>query len=339
MSYLVAENVSKIYQGNNTILDNISCQIEKGEFISILGESGCGKTTFLNIIAGIIPEFSGDIKLEGHSLKGIPIDKRELGMVFQSYALFPHMNVFENVAFGLKTRKIDHQEINKRVDEILEITNLTHKKFAAVSELSGGQQQRVSLARSLVVRPKLLLLDEPLSALDSVVRQKLRVNIKKIQKELQITTLFVTHDQEEALTISDRVLLMHQGKVEQFGTPEEIYIEPQTPYAAHFIGERNILSSEQYNRIFKTNEQFSSAVIRPESLELLKNKSIDAETLQGEGILKFLEIRGTTVRYFIDSEGIRLFIDVLNRATNRVMPVGSKIDFLIKRDKVVYFNG
>ncbi|MGL4524428.1 MAG: ABC transporter ATP-binding protein [Spirochaetia bacterium] len=340
MAYLSIKNVAKSYDGYRTkVLSQVNCDIEKGELVTILGESGCGKTTLLNIIAGLITDFEGQCFLDGEDITKKPIHKRNLGMVFQSYALFPHMNVYENIAFGLKLRKLDKTKIEHRIDEVLDIVNLTTKKFESVHELSGGQQQRVSLARSLVTKPKLLLLDEPLSALDAVVRNKLRIRIRKIQQELGLTTIFVTHDQEEALTISDRVILMNHGVIEQYSNPEELYVHPVSPYVATFMGEPNLFEPEEYESIFaeKMPAGKTTAVARPEIIELIKSKSIDNDYITAVGILKFLEIRGTTIRYFIETCGRRVTIDVLNRATNRVIEQNSEVHFCVKRDKITFF--
>ena len=238
MTYLNLQNVSKSY-ANVLAVNNFNLEIEKGSLVSFLGPSGCGKTTTLRMIAGFEMLDSGTIYLDGEDISNIPPNRRDIGMVFQSYALFPNMSVRDNIAFGLKMRKTPKAEINKRVNEVLEMIRLedTEKRFP--HQLSGGQQQRIALARALAARPRVLLLDEPLSALDAEVRVALRAEIRRIQTEMAITTVYVTHDQEEALSISDRVVVMSKGNIEQVGTPEEIYRSPKTRFVATFIGTAN----------------------------------------------------------------------------------------------------
>jgi ABC-type spermidine/putrescine transport systems, ATPase components len=214
-------------------------QVQSGEFVSLLGPSGCGKTTILRMIAGFEKPTSGTILLNGQDITRIPASRRDMGMVFQSYSLFPHMTAAQNVAFGLGLRKMNRGEQQRRVEEMLELVGLGNMGDRFPHQLSGGQQQRVALARALAISPQVLLLDEPLSALDAKVRVQLRNEIRRIQQQLGITTLFVTHDQEEALCVSDRVVVMSQGKIEQLGTPEEIYLTPSTAFTASFIGAMN----------------------------------------------------------------------------------------------------
>ena len=230
--------------GTVVAVEALDLRIEKGSFCTLLGPSGCGKTTLLRSIAGLVTPSSGDILIKGRRVNDIPIHQRNIGLVFQNYALFPHKNVFDNVAFGLKYRGIDRQATAKRVSRALDVVRLPHVEQRLPSELSGGQQQRVALARAIVIEPDVLLLDEPLSALDANLREDMRVELKTIQRALGITTVFVTHDQEEALAISDRVVVMNRGRIEQEGTPESVYRRPESRFVADFLGRPNILAAE-----------------------------------------------------------------------------------------------
>ena len=232
--------VTKAY-GDNTVLHGIDLDIAPGEFIALLGPSGCGKTTMLRCLAGLEQPSSGSILVDGKDVASVPVNKRDMSVVFQAYSLFPHMTVAQNVGFGLEMRKVAKAERISRVAEALELVGLGHTAERFAHQLSGGQQQRVALARALVTRPRALLLDEPLSALDAKVRVRLRDEIKAIQVALGITTIFVTHDQEEALAVADRVAVMRDGVIEQLGAPEDLYRRPATPFVAGFIGESNRL--------------------------------------------------------------------------------------------------
>ena len=249
------QGVSKVY-GDNTVLDNLSLNIRKNEFLTLLGPSGCGKTTTLKIIAGFETADSGKVIFNGSDISNIPPYKRQLNTVFQKYALFPHMNIYENIAFGLKIKKLPKDEIDKKVREMLKMVSLEGFEKRSVDSLSGGQQQRVAIARALVNEPKVLLLDEPLGALDLKLRKEMQLELKKIQKRLGITFIFVTHDQEEALTMSDTIVVMNKGKIQQMGSPEDIYNEPANAFVADFIGESNILNGimlEDYKVKFANN--------------------------------------------------------------------------------------
>ncbi len=255
MSYLNVTQLNKSY-GPTTIFENIDFSADEGEFVTLLGPSGCGKSTLLRCIAGLTDVDSGTILLQGQDLVPLPPQKRTIGMVFQSYALFPKMTVEKNVAFGLKMQKLPAGEIQQRVMEALALVELTDFARRYPHQLSGGQCQRVALARSLVTRPRLLLLDEPLSALDARIRRHLREQIRHIQQELKLTTIFVTHDQEEALTLSDRIVLMNRGRIVQNGNAETLYTQPVDLFAAGFIGNYNLLSAEQATQL--TGQPFSS---------------------------------------------------------------------------------
>ena len=234
------QGITKIYD-DNTVLDNIDLYIRKREFITLLGPSGCGKTTTLRIIAGFEYPTTGKVLFDGRDVSGVPPYKREVNTVFQKYALFPHMNVEDNIAFGLTLKKTPTDEIKRRVDEMLNMIDLPGYNKRKVDSLSGGQQQRIAIARALVNRPKVLLLDEPLGALDLKMRKEMQLELKSMQQQLGITFVYVTHDQEEALTMSDTIVVMAQGRIQQIGTPEMIYNEPKNGFVADFIGESNII--------------------------------------------------------------------------------------------------
>ena len=234
------EHVSKSF-GEKTVLDDISLYINKGEFITFLGPSGCGKTTLLRLIAGFLSPDEGTITMDGKDLVGVPPHKRPLNTVFQRYALFPHLDVYDNIAFGLKLAKVPQDEIDQRVRKILKLVAMSDYEDRDVTTLSGGQQQRIAIARALVNRPKVLLLDEPLSALDLKMRKDMQIELKEMHQKLGITFIYVTHDQEEALTLSDTIVVMNDGKIQQIGTPADIYNEPVNCFVADFIGESNIL--------------------------------------------------------------------------------------------------
>lgn len=273
--------VSKSY-GDHKILDNLSISIKKNEFLTLLGPSGCGKTTTLKILAGFETQDSGDIVFENKVMNTIPPYKRALNTVFQKYALFPHMNVYENVSFGLKIKKLSKDEIDSKVKSILKLVSLEGFENRSIDSLSGGQQQRIAIARALVNEPKVLLLDEPLGALDLILRKEMQLELKKIQQKLGITFIFVTHDQEEALTMSDKIIVMNNGKIQQMGTPEDIYNEPANSFVARFIGESNIIPGtmisdykvnfcnrdfECVDKGFNLNEDIE-VVIRPEDITI-----------------------------------------------------------------------
>ncbi len=234
------KNISKEYDGVE-VLQDINLYIRKNEFLTLLGPSGCGKTTTLRIIGGFEQPTTGDLIFEGKRINDVPPFKRQINTVFQKYALFPHMNVYENIAFGLKIKKVPEIEIKERVQRILRLVNLSGYEKRDVDSLSGGQQQRIAIARALVNEPKVLLLDEPLGALDLKLRKEMQIELKDMQKRVGITFIYVTHDQEEALTMSDTIIVMDKGKIQQIGTPEDIYNEPKNAFVADFIGESNIV--------------------------------------------------------------------------------------------------
>lgn len=235
------KNITKSFTKEESVLKGISLTIDKGEFITLLGSSGCGKTTTLRIVAGLEMPDSGKVFLEGKDVTELAPEERDVNTVFQNYALFPHMNVADNIGYGLKLKKVPKAEIRKKVTEMLELVQLPGFEKRKPSELSGGQKQRVAIARSLVNNPRVLLLDEPLGALDLQLRRAMQIELKKLQKKLGITFIYITHDQEEAINMSDRIAVMNNGKFEQIGTPDEIYNHPKTSYVATFVGNSNIL--------------------------------------------------------------------------------------------------
>ena len=238
---LELKEIKKSFTEGEAVLDNISLEISKGEFITLLGSSGCGKTTTFRIIAGLEQPDAGSVWLDGREVTGLEPNQRDVNTVFQNYALFPHMNVAENIGYGLKLKKVPKSEIRKKVSQMLELVQLEGYEKRKPSELSGGQKQRVAIARALVNNPKVLLLDEPLGALDLQLRRAMQIELKHLQKKLGITFIYITHDQEEAINMSDRIAVMRDGRIEQIGTPDEIYNHPKTSYVATFVGNANIL--------------------------------------------------------------------------------------------------
>ena len=278
------KHISKVYSDNGfKAVDDFNLEVKRGEFVTFLGPSGCGKTTTLRMIAGFEMPTSGEILLNGEDISQLPANKRPINTVFQRYALFPHMNVYDNIAFGLKIKKMSKDVIDQKVLRMLKLIGLEGFENKNVTTLSGGQQQRIAIARALVNEPKVLLLDEPLGALDLKLRKEMQYELKRIQQEVGITFIYVTHDQEEALTMSDKIVIMKSGEIQQVGTPQEIYNEPVNKYVANFIGESNVISGtmiEDYkvkfdDQIFdcvdfgfKPNEKVD-IVIRPEDIDIV----------------------------------------------------------------------
>lgn len=320
MSFVSVQKLHKSYAGS-PVFENIDCHIERGEFVTLLGPSGCGKSTLLRCIAGLTPVDSGQILLDGHDIVPLSPQKRGIGMVFQSYALFPNMTVEQNVAFGLRMQKVKADESQQRVREALELVELG--KFAGryPHQLSGGQCQRVALARSLVTRPRLLLLDEPLSALDARIRKHLREQIRAIQRELGLTTIFVTHDQEEALTMSDRIFLMNQGRIVQSGDAETLYTAPVDLFAAGFIGNYNLLDADSASRLLQ-RPVASRLAIRPESITLGRDGALDAEVCSHS-------LLGNVIRYRVRVREVELVVDVLNRSAADLHADGQRVSLSI----------
>ena len=337
---------------DDVVLDHINLYINDKEFLTLLGPSGCGKTTTLRIIGGFLSPTSGDVLFDGVRINDVPPHKRAVNTVFQKYALFPHLNVFENVAFGLRigrtvteevngktvTRKekIPNQEIHDRVMEMLEIVNLKGFEKRSISALSGGQQQRVAIARALVNRPKVLLLDEPLGALDLRLRKDMQNELKRIQQQMGITFIYVTHDQEEALTMSDTVVVMDKGRIQQIGTPEDIYNEPKNAFVADFIGESNILNGTMVrDKVVKMyGKEFScvdggfaenepvDVVIRPEDIDI-----VPVEQGQLVGTVTNVTFKGMQYDIIVDFRGFKWLIQTTDHS-----PVGARIGVKIDPD-------
>jgi putative spermidine/putrescine transport system ATP-binding protein len=324
MSYLSIRGLQKAF-GDTQVFSDIHCEIAKGELITLLGPSGCGKSTLLRCIAGLTEVDDGQILLNGEDLVPLPPQKRQIGMVFQSYALFPNMTVEQNVVFGLRMQKIARDESARRVTEALEMVELMDFARRYPSQLSGGQCQRVALARSLVTRPRLLLLDEPLSALDARIRKHLREQIRAIQRELGLTTIFVTHDQEEALTLSDRILLMNAGRIIQSADAETLYTAPVDAFAAGFIGNYNLLAAEVASRLLQRPIN-GQVAIRPEAIALVSA----AETNGGiSAVIKSHSLLGNVIRYRVEARDVELLVDVLNRSAADLYPHGRQVSLTI----------
>ena len=263
MAYIRFENVNKSF-GTNHVLKDINLDVEKGELVTLLGPSGCGKSTLLRCLSGLEQVTSGRIYLDGEDITDVSPRRRGIGMVFQQYSLFPNMSVKNNVAFGLKMKGTPKNEIDERVKEMLDIVGLSEKIDQFPMQLSGGQQQRVALARAMVTEPKVLLLDEPLSAIDALLRHNLQIEIRRIQQKLNITTIFVTHDQDEAMVMSDTIHLFNDGRVEQSGTPVDLYTTPASKFAAKFIGNYNIIPGASFNAAIGEDFGHEDVAIRPE---------------------------------------------------------------------------
>jgi putative spermidine/putrescine transport system ATP-binding protein len=326
MSFLVLQNIKKSF-GQTQVVKDFNMSIEKGEFVSFLGPSGCGKTTILRMIAGFESPSDGTVTINGKNQNGLKTSQRNIGMVFQAYALFPNMNVFDNVAFGLKVAGMTKPDIESRVKEMLKLIHLEHLADRYPYQMSGGQQQRVALARALAPKPQVLLLDEPLSALDAKIRVSLREEIRQIQRQLRITTVFVTHDQEEALSISDRIVVMNAGRADQIGTPSDIYNRPATRFVASFVGTLNIIEAivadpaantvrigdnlvtlrEQIGAL-KSGETVSIA-LRPEAVSMSETAKGDT-TLSGRVISS--HFLGSVIRTKLDVGGSQISFDMFN---------------------------
>ncbi len=310
MNIIELKSISKAY-GDNTVLDDLSLSIRENEFLTLLGPSGCGKTTTLRIIGGFENPDSGKVLFEEKNVTEIPPYKRQLNTVFQKYALFPHLNIYENISFGLKIKKTTKKEIDKKVKEMLRLVNLEGFENREIDSLSGGQQQRIAIARALVNEPKVLLLDEPLGALDLKLRKDMQIELKEMQRRIGITFIYVTHDQEEALTMSDTIVIMNKGKIQQMGSPVDIYNEPKNAFVAKFIGESNIIDGIMHDdylvefagkkfdcvdKDFRKKENIE-VVIRPEDIDI-----VDKEEADLKGLVTDVIFKGVHYEMIVESE-------------------------------------
>lgn len=330
MSYVSLKNVTKKF-GNNQVLSGIDMNVEKGEFVTLLGPSGCGKSTILRILAGLTDETTGSIFIDGKDMSNVAPKDRQVGMVFQSYALFPNLTVKDNVGFGLAMQKVSKQEIEKRVDEILKIVHLSDKKDAYPAQLSGGQQQRVALARSIVVRPKVLLLDEPLSALDAQIRKSLQTDLRNIQKEIEMTMILVTHDQEEAMVVSDNIFLMNKGLIAQEGNAVDLYTRPKTEFVASFIGHYNLFTKNDLEQLLNVqvdnNEKFA---IRPEAIGF----EAHGDSYHFQATAKDSIMNGNVIRTVFEVKGITFGCETLHHEMG-LLESGKTYDCYINKKDVV----
>lgn len=336
---LSLKDVSKTL-GDKTILDDISLDIRKGEFVTLLGPSGCGKTTTLRILAGFLSPDSGSVMLEGKDIASLPPYKRPFNTVFQRYALFPHLDVYDNIAFGLKLQKTPVDEIDKKVRKVLKMVSMTDYEDRDVESLSGGQQQRVAIARALVNQPQILLLDEPLAALDLKMRKDMQIELKEMHRKLGITFIYVTHDQEEALTLSDTIVVMNEGKIQQIGTPTDIYNEPQNSFVADFIGESNILNGRMIcdRKVEFAGHEFDcvddgfgenvdvDVVVRPEDIYIMNH----TEGAQFTANVKSCTFKGVHYEMFVDTDtGYELMIQDYN-----AFEPGSEVGLIIRPNDI-----
>ncbi len=323
MAYIELKKIDKFY-GDNHVLKGIDLKIKKGDFVTLLGPSGCGKSTLLRCLAGLEQISDGQIMLDGKDITNEDPKDRKIGMVFQQYSLFPNMTVEENLSFGLKLQKMDSSEIHRRVKDAIEMVELSGKEKEYPGSLSGGQQQRVALARGIVIRPKVLLLDEPLSAVDAKLRKSLQTNIRMIHKELGLTSVFVTHDQDEAMVMSDVIHLFHDGRIEQSGSPVEVYTKPATSFAAGFIGNYNILDSCDMERLTGKEWPSGRIAIRPETFFLSKNE-ITTEDYCMRGTITDSLPRGNVLRYTISINDVEIYADVLFRSIS-MFDIGDRLN-------------
>ncbi|MES2704705.1 MAG: ABC transporter ATP-binding protein [Bacteroidota bacterium] len=298
MAYIEIHNICKKFAGRQ-VLDNISVTADKGEFLSLLGLSGCGKTTLLRIIAGLETADSGKIIIDGRDLTQLPPQQRNIGIVFQNYALFPHMNVYDNIAFGLKILKIPAAQVTARIDAVLQKVRLAHKSKQSVSLLSGGEQQRVALARAIVTEPGVMLFDEPLSNLDHSLRLQARNELKRLQNDIGVTSVYVTHDQSEALALSDKIAVMNAGKIVQAGTPADIYYHPADAFVADFVGHYNTFTKEQAATLLQHYSPSGPVAVLPENLHISNTGSNNAVIIN-------VLFTGAMIEYILNAQGLVL---------------------------------
>ncbi|MHA6532188.1 ABC transporter ATP-binding protein [Paenibacillus sp. BAC0078] len=340
--YLRLQGVRKVFD-DAPVLAGVDLSIAEGELVTLLGPSGCGKSTLLRCIAGLTELDSGSILLADKELTKLPPRSRDVGMVFQSYALFPNLTVSQNVEYGMRMRGIAPAARRSRCGELLAMVDLEDKRDVYPQSLSGGQQQRVALARSLAVQPKLLLLDEPLSALDAKIRKNLRAEIRDIQRRLGMTTLFVTHDQEEALILSDRICIMNKGRIVQEGSPEQLYTAPRTEFAARFMGSYNVLSRSEALALFRRiDSRADSFAIRPEAVTLLAEGEIIQDDADGmmdvRGRVQSVSVLGNIIRTVVLAEGIQLTVDLLNDGRWLRVREGDNVTLLLDPSQLLHLE-
>ena len=330
------KNISKVYEQNTPAVNNVSLNIENGEMMVLLGPSGCGKSTLLRMIAGLIDVTSGSILFDDRDVTKVPSQKRNTSMVFQSYALFPHLNVFDNIAFGLKIRGFSKSEIQHKVREMAEITGLNGLEDRKIQQLSGGQRQRVALARAIITKPDILLFDEPLSNLDEKLRVSMRQNIRHLQQEFGITSIYVTHDQEEAMSIADRITVMDNGNILQTDTPEKIYHFPRNQFVAEFVGQANLFDvTQERNHILgrsiqvPVSEKPMYAMLRPENIVLDSYSDFMGTVLEKENL-------GLIIRYTIQTDFQNIIVDSLNCSSRKDFSIGEKVGLSFESDSVVF---
>ena len=331
------KNITKTYDDTD-VLKDINLYIRDGEFLTLLGPSGCGKTTMLRLIAGFTLPDNGQILVDGKDISGVPPYRRQVNTVFQKYALFPHLNVFDNIAFGLKIQKLPKDEIESRVNEMMELVNLAGYGSRYIDQLSGGQQQRVAIARALVNRPRVLLLDEPLGALDLKLRKGMQIELKRMQQKLGITFIYVTHDQEEALTLSDRIAVFNKGVIEQIGTPNEVYNHSATEFVCNFIGDINRLETPLVQRLNDRGAALDSAKHNYIRLERLH---VNVQPRDGElaldGVVESREYYGLYIKYYINVEGQTLKVIEKNDGVNIYEP-DQKVSVVINPSHVMAYE-
>lgn len=334
MSYVIAENLTKSFAAT-PVFSGLNFSVSKGEFITLLGPSGCGKSTLLRCLSGLDPVNDGRIYVNKHDITLSPPQQREIGMVFQSYALFPNMTTERNIAFGLKMQKIPENEQRKAVAEVIELVGLKGKEQHLPYQLSGGQRQRVALARALVMKPRILLLDEPLSALDAQIRKHLRQQIRQIQRELNLTTIFVTHDQEEAMLMSDRIFLMNKGKIVQSDTAENLYTQPANEFVARFMGHYNLVSAHNANSLLGLNLS-GIVAIRPESIYVREAGRQYGEHISHpvSGTIRDSQLLGNIIRYQVDTGMGALTVDLLNRSSERLFEQGTQLELMFNKIEI-----
>jgi putative spermidine/putrescine transport system ATP-binding protein len=335
MSYVEIRDLTKRFD-TTTVFENINLDVDEGKICVLVGPSGCGKTTLLRAVAGLTHPDSGVIRLDSRDVTKLEAKNRGVGMVFQHYALFPNMTVEQNLAFGLEQKKLPRPEIRKKVDGVIELMGLGPRAKARPAALSGGQKQRVALARALVLEPKLLLLDEPLSALDAQIRKRLRDELKRLQHDVGFTAIFVTHDQEEALMLGDQVAIMQAGRFVQIGAPAEIYNRPANLAVAHFVGDFNIFDPATVKRLFGA-AAVSSWAVRPEAIDIApadRKSAINGTAVETEVTVTAVQILGAMVRHYTRAQDVTIKVDLLNKPDQRLFQIGEKARISIARNAI-----